>query len=169
MAPAALAAQEPGARGQMMAGSMYDKATEATVTATVTEVRPMAMAGGRGMGGGAMAGDEATRGRAMGEAEGARGRGRMSGMAMNGPGIHLLVTIDGSPAEVHLGPQSFLTQQKYTFAPGDQITVTGARTRQGDTDTILARVIRKGDATMTFRDESGRPLWAGRGRATAPE
>jgi hypothetical protein len=129
-----------------MGGMTYDKGTETTVTGTVTEVKTMTEAA---MMGGRMA-DSGAPGRMMGA----------------GPmvGVHLMVTLESGPVEVHLGPQTFLTEQKYAFAVNDRITVTGSRMKQGATEAILARQIRRGDSTMTFRDETGRPLWAGRGR-----
>jgi hypothetical protein len=129
-----------------MGGMMYDRATETTVTGTVTEVKTLTEAA---MMGGRMAESGAP--------------GRMMGAAPM-IGVHLMVTLASGPVEVHLGPQTFLTEQKYTFAVNDRITITGSRMNQGGTEAILARQIRRGDSTMTFRDETGRPLWAGRGR-----
>ena len=35
---------------------------------------------------------------------------------------------------------------------------------KGTTEVVIAREIKKGDQTMTFRDERGFPKWSGRGR-----
>jgi hypothetical protein len=82
-------------------------------------------------------------------------------------GSHLLVKSPDETLEVALGPQWFLADKKYVFAVGDVITVTGARFKRANRDAIMAREIKKGDATMTFRDAKGVPLWSGRGRAGA--
>jgi hypothetical protein len=79
-------------------------------------------------------------------------------------GVHLVVQADSKPFEVHLGPEWFLTQRKYDFAIGEKLSVTGATIKIDGKDAILARQIKKGDQTMTFRDEKGVPQWAGRGR-----
>ena len=82
-------------------------------------------------------------------------------------GTHLVVKSGDETLEVLLGPQSFLADRKYVFAVGDAITVTGARLTRDNRDAILAREIKKGGETMTFRDTKGFPLWSGRGRAGA--
>ena len=82
-------------------------------------------------------------------------------------GTHLMVKSADETLEVDLGPHWFLADRKYVFALGDAITVTGARLKRGNRDAILAREIKKGGETMTFRDAKGFPLWSGRGRAGA--
>jgi hypothetical protein len=149
-AVALIAAREmPQGRGMMdgqgeMMGPRYDKSAEVTVTAVIKEVKLM------------------TPGDAMGgmQGQGGMGAGRMAGAGPMG-GVHLVVDADGTPMEVMLGPQSFLTEQKYTFDIGDRLTITGVRTKRGETEMIAPRLIKRGDTTMTFRDENGRPLWAG--------
>jgi hypothetical protein len=82
-------------------------------------------------------------------------------------GSHLLVKSPLETIEVVLGPQWYLADKKYVFAVGDVITVTGARFKRANSDAIMAREIKKGEETMTFRDAKGFPLWSGRGRAGA--
>jgi hypothetical protein len=126
----------------------------------------------------------------------ARGRGMRGGMAMGydkakevtltgtvidvvdqqgmgmGAGLHLMFKSGADTIEVRLGPKAWLDEQHYTFAKGDELTVTGSRqtvhdmATMTDQDTLTAREIKKGDQTMTLRDENGRPLWSGgmRGR-----
>ena len=82
-------------------------------------------------------------------------------------GTHLVVKSGDETLEVLLGPQWFLADRKYVFAVGDAITVTGARLKRDNRDAIVAREIKKGGETMTFRDAKGFPLWSGRGRGGA--
>ncbi len=79
-------------------------------------------------------------------------------------GVHLLGKDGLNAVDVHLGPEWYLADRKYSFAPNDAITVTGARMKVDGRDAIIAREIMRGDQTMTFRDAKGFPVWAGRGR-----
>lgn len=79
-----------------------------------------------------------------------------------GPGgTHLIVKTDKETLEVHLGPTTFLEKQKFTFAKGDQIEVTGSKVRMGAADALLAREVKKGNKTLTLRDAQGVPAWSG--------
>src|SRR5687767_6010057 len=70
-----------------------------------------------------------------------------------GPGgTHLIVKTDKETLDVHLGPTTFLEKQKFTFAKGDQIEVTGSKVKIGAVDAMLAREVKKGDKTLTLRD-----------------
>lgn len=80
-------------------------------------------------------------------------------------GSHLLVKSGLETLDVALGPQWFLADKKYVFAVGDVITVTGARVKRANRDAIVAREVKKGEQSMTFRDAKGFPLWSGGGRA----
>jgi hypothetical protein len=82
-------------------------------------------------------------------------------------GLHFAFKTADETIEVHLGPKSWLDSQGYTFAKGDELTIIGSRTTVHDMATmtnkvaLIAREIKKGDKTMTLRDENGRPLWSG--------
>ncbi len=88
------------------------------------------------------------------------------GMGM-GMGVHLALKAGNEALDVHLGPKAWLDEHGYTFAAGDELTIVGARTTMHDMATmtdktaLIAREIKKGDKTITLRDETGRPLWAG--------
>lgn len=88
---------------------------------------------------------------------------------MEGPegpgGVHLVVKSGSGTLEVDLGPQWFLTERKYAFAVGDELSVTGARIKRNSGDALIAREVKRGEQSMLFRDAKGLPLWAGRGRA----
>jgi hypothetical protein len=85
-----------------------------------------------------------------------RGRGQT--------GVHLLVETDDGEREVHLGPTAFLSEQGVAFADGDLVEITGSRVTCGGSDAVLAREVKKGDKTLTLRDTTGAPAWAGRRR-----
>jgi hypothetical protein len=78
-----------------------------------------------------------------------------------GPGgTHLILKTDKETLEVHLGPTTFLEKEKFTFAKGDQIEVTGSKVKIGATDALLAREVKKGDKTLTLRNAQGIPAWS---------
>jgi hypothetical protein len=84
----------------------------------------------------------------------------MSGMAGGSMhGMHVMLKTDKEMFEVHLGPVSYLREQKVNLAKGDTIEVSGARVTMGNRRVILAREIRKGDQTWILRDADGRPRW----------
>jgi hypothetical protein len=84
----------------------------------------------------------------------------MSGMGPGMmPGMHLMLKTEKETLEVHLGPTAFLTEKKVDLKKGDAIEVVGARVKIGDSDALLAREIRKGEASWVLRDANGRPLW----------
>jgi hypothetical protein len=76
-------------------------------------------------------------------------------------GTHLIVKTDKETLEVHLGPTAFLEKEKFTFAKGDQIEVTGSKVKIGAADALLAREVKKGDKTLTLRNAQGIPVWSG--------
>lgn len=79
-------------------------------------------------------------------------------------GIHVMLKTAAGTLEVDLGPEWFMAQQKYMLGNGDAVSVVGARVKIGSAETIVAREVKKGDQTMTFRDAKGFPKWSGRGR-----
>jgi 3,4-dihydroxy-2-butanone 4-phosphate synthase len=46
-----------------------------------------------------------------------------------------------------------------TFAKGDEITLTGSKVKEGETDLVLAREVVKGNDTFVLRDAKGDPVW----------
>lgn len=72
-------------------------------------------------------------------------------------GTHIIVKAGDASYEVHVGPTWFLTQEKYTFAKGDQVEVVGSKVKSQGTDAILARQITKNGTTWTLRDAQGVP------------
>lgn len=76
-------------------------------------------------------------------------------------GTHLVVKTETESIQVHLGPTAYLAEQKIVIAKGDTVEIQGSRVTVGEATVLLARQIKKGDATFTLRDASGRPLWSG--------
>ena len=77
-----------------------------------------------------------------------------------GMGAHVILkTEDGKTIEVHLSPTKFIKIYDLVFIKGDQIVVTGSKVQLDDVDTILAREVKRGNDTFTFRDEKGKPVW----------
>ena len=76
-------------------------------------------------------------------------------------GLHLTLNTGTDSIEVHLGPVAFLNEKNITIDKGDMLKVLGSRVTLDGRKVLIAREITKGDRTVTLRDESGRPLWAG--------
>jgi len=76
-----------------------------------------------------------------------------------GTGMHLIVKNATGTTTVALGPQRFVDQNKFTFAKGDQVEVTGSKSGSGKTSMMIAREVKKGGQTLTLRDNKGVPKW----------
>lgn len=75
-------------------------------------------------------------------------------------GYHLVVRSSEQLTVVHVAASKFLRDYEITFAKGEQVEVTGSKVRlDGGEEGILARQIKRGQNTYTFRDKDGRPLW----------
>jgi hypothetical protein len=75
-------------------------------------------------------------------------------------GTHITLKTSNQSYDVHLGPTSYLADQKFSVAKNDQLEVTGSKVKQGDAEVILARQVKKGDQTITLRDAQGIPAWS---------
>lgn len=75
-------------------------------------------------------------------------------------GTHLTLKTEQGTLDVHLGPSSFLAEKQFTFAKGDQLEVTGSKMLYAGGEALVARIVKKGDKTLTLRDASGVPLWS---------
>jgi hypothetical protein len=73
---------------------------------------------------------------------------------------HLLVKEGTNSMDVYLCPKSFFDDMGMSFAKGDEITITGSKVKQGETDLILVREIVKGNDTFALRDGKGDPVWS---------
>lgn len=121
-----------GGMGQGMHMPKYDPSTVVTMKGTVEEVQEGMMHFGQ--------------------------MGQMQGMGHMG--LHLILKTGKESLTVLVGPAGFVKDKGFTFAKGDQIEVTGSRVKYNDTDAVIAREIKKGDKTLTLRDEKGVPEWS---------
>ncbi len=87
---------------------------------------------------------------------------------MSGSGTHITLRADGQPVRVHLGPSRFLEEKGLTIAEGDAMTITGSKVTCKSSQYVIAREVRRGELTVTLRDERGVPEWAGSGRRRGP-
>jgi hypothetical protein len=76
-------------------------------------------------------------------------------------GMHLTVKTQSGTFDAHLGPLAYITQHGFKFAKGDQVEVTGSKTKYQGQDAIIAREIKKGGKVLTLRNAQGFPAWAG--------
>jgi hypothetical protein len=81
---------------------------------------------------------------------------------MGWKGVHLRLTTDEGVRIVHLGPAAYVEDQGFSFTAGDRIEVIGSRVKCDGEDVVLAREVSIGERRLRLRDETGRPLWAGR-------
>jgi hypothetical protein len=77
-------------------------------------------------------------------------------------GTHLLLKAETETIEVHIGPSNFVSSEGFTFAKGDSVQVLGSKVTIGGKQALIAREVTKDSKTLTLRDKTGRPLWAGR-------
>lgn len=73
--------------------------------------------------------------------------------------VYLLVKNGTDIVDVYLCPKSFFDDVGIDFGKGDEITLTGSKVKQGETDLILAREVVKGNSTFVLRDAKGNPVW----------
>lgn len=82
----------------------------------------------------------------------------MKGMSY---GVHLMVKTDKETIPVHLGPGWFIENQDIDIGPQDQVEVKGSRITFDGKPTLIAREVKKGEETLTLRNEEGFPVWSG--------
>ena len=85
-----------------------------------------------------------------------------------GGATFLTLQTDKGVVEVHLGPTTFVQANEIHVAVGDEVDILGVRHPLPGGDLLLACEVRKGSATWTLRDPSGRPLWSGGCWGTCP-
>lgn len=82
----------------------------------------------------------------------------------NWQGVHLSLKSGEETYDVHAGPSAFISNKGFTFAAGDKVEVLGSKVTLNNAPALIAREIRKNGKSLTLRDSSGTPLWAGQGR-----
>jgi DNA/RNA endonuclease YhcR with UshA esterase domain len=78
-----------------------------------------------------------------------------------GTGTDLVVKTEQGAVDVFVGPTWYISKQGFSFAKGDAIEVTGSKTAAAGQNGIIAREIKKSGKSLTLREASGRPMWAG--------
>jgi hypothetical protein len=78
-------------------------------------------------------------------------------------GTHLTIKTAEETREVMLGPAKFITGKGFAFTKGDAIEITGSRITMGAMEFVIAREVVKDGKTLTLRDKTGTPQWAGSG------
>ena len=73
--------------------------------------------------------------------------------------VHLLLKNGVDTMDVYLCPKSFMDEMGMDFTKGDEITLTGSKVKQGETDLVLARELVKANSTFVLRDAKGGPVW----------
>src|SRR5262249_1572569 len=75
-------------------------------------------------------------------------------------GMWLVVRTANETYTVHLGPADFV-EKTMTFKGGDAVEVTGSKMPMMGNTVMMAREVKKGDATLKLRDDNGIPMWPG--------
>jgi hypothetical protein len=75
-------------------------------------------------------------------------------------GIHLTVKIESDTMDVYLGPVDYLKDFDITFAKGDKIEIIGSKIKFDGARIVLARQVRRDEATLYLRDVKGKPHWS---------
>jgi len=76
-------------------------------------------------------------------------------------GVSLTLKTAKETILVYLGPGWFLTKQDLTFAPQDQVEITGSQITFQGKPALIAAQLKKGDKILKLRDPAGIPAWAG--------
>ena len=84
----------------------------------------------------------------------------MTPMKGMGGGVHLVLKTETETLSVHLGPSWFVENQDFKLAAKDVVEVKGSRVTMGGKPALIAAEVKKGDETLTLRDDSGIPVWA---------
>jgi hypothetical protein len=73
--------------------------------------------------------------------------------------VHLVMKNATETVDIYLCPKSFLDDMGVAFSKGDEITVTGSKVKQGETEEVLAKQAERGNDTLVLRDDKGTPVW----------
>ena len=75
-------------------------------------------------------------------------------------GVSLTLKTAKEKILVYLGPRWFLEKQDLTFAPKDQMEITGSQIIFQGKPVIIAAEVKKADKSLKLRDSAGIPAWA---------
>jgi len=73
-------------------------------------------------------------------------------------GPHATIQTSSGTVDVHLGTAGMLKINDIFLAPGDSVKIVGETQNFGNGDVFLARVLQKGNQTVTLRNLKGIPL-----------
>lgn len=73
--------------------------------------------------------------------------------------VHMVMKNGDQTIDVYLCPKHFMDELGVAFNKGDEIAFTGSKISENGADMILARELVKGDDTLVFRDDKGKPVW----------
>jgi hypothetical protein len=73
--------------------------------------------------------------------------------------IQLTLKDESETLVVYVCPKPFEEEMGITFVKGEQISFTGSKVKEQESQVILAREIVKGTDTWTLRDAKGSPVW----------
>ena len=73
-------------------------------------------------------------------------------------GPHVVIQTTSGQVDVHLGDARLLKANHLTLAAGDSVRVVGENVTHGTSSQFFARIIQKGNQTLTLRSARGFPL-----------
>jgi len=73
-------------------------------------------------------------------------------------GAHVIVQTSAGSVDVHLGSDSVLKQGSVFLVAGDSVRIVGESLPYGSGSIFLARVLQKGNQSVTLRNSKGIPL-----------
>ena len=75
-------------------------------------------------------------------------------------GVHLIIQSEGQGRiDTYLGPTVFVRDFLPYFEVGSVVQVIGSKVKVGGSVVVLARQVRKGEITLSLRDDRGTPYW----------
>ena len=83
-------------------------------------------------------------------------------------GPHATIQTSSGTIDVHLGNADFMKNNDMFLESGDSVKVVGVMQNFGNGNVFIARVLRKGNQTLTLRNTKGIPLAAGRAGTGKP-
>lgn len=78
--------------------------------------------------------------------------------------VHFTLKTEKESLTVLLGPNWFIESQGFVISSLDRVEVKGSRILLEGKSAVVAAEVKKGDRVLKLRDESGSPVWGGRGR-----
>ena len=73
-------------------------------------------------------------------------------------GPHVVIQTTSGQVDVHVGDARLLKANHLTLAAGDSVRVVGENVTQGASSQFFARIIQKGNQSLTLRSARGFPL-----------